>query len=85
MRRAKITAEQSQAIQNSKGQPVRLVDEAGKDTSVAIVRLELLQALAGEAADIAATYPAQETALESVWGDIPQLDEYTEQDGLPIN
>ena len=84
MEKAKITAEQSQAIQQSHGQPVLLVDDTGNDTHVAIVRVELLQTLAGNDFDIADTYPAQETALASVWGD-PQLDEYTDQDGSPIN
>lgn len=85
MERAKITAEQNKAVQNSKGRPVRLIDDAGNDTSVAIVRLELLQTLAGEDFDIADTYPAQETALASIWGNEPQLDEYTDQDGSPID
>jgi hypothetical protein len=85
MERAKITAEQTRAVQNSMGQPVRLVDDNGNDTSVAIVGLELLQTLAGDDIDISDTYPAQESALASVWGDESQLDEYTEQDGSPIS
>ena len=85
MERAKITDEQSKAVQKSNGQPVRLVDASGNDTSVAIVRLELLQTLTGDDTDIADTYPAQETALASVWGNEPQLDEYTDQDGSPID
>jgi hypothetical protein len=85
MERATITVEQTQAIQRSKGQPVRLVDASGNDTSVAIVRLDLLQALAGEEINIADTYPAQEAALASIWENEPELDEYTDQDGSPID
>jgi hypothetical protein len=85
MERAKITAEQSQAVQKSNGQPVRLVDETGNDMQVAIVRLELLQSLTGDDGDVADTYPAQETALASVWANVPELDEYTEQDGSPVD
>ncbi len=84
MEQAKITAEQAKAVQLSKGQPVYLVDDSGQEASVAIVRIELLQALAGDEFDIADTYAAQEKALASVWGDDPQLDEYTDQDGSPI-
>ena len=84
MDKAKITAEQSQAIKQSQGQPVRLIDDAGNDTEVAIVRVELLQALAGEEFNIADTYPAQDSALARLWDD-PQLDEYTNQDGSPVN
>ena len=70
-------------MQQSNGQPVILVDDSGKDMAVAIVRLELLQTLVGDDFDISDTYAAQETALASVWGD-PQLDEYTDQDGSPV-
>ncbi len=83
MDRPKITTEQSKAVQQSKGQPVHLVDETGNETSVVIVRMELLQTLVGDQFDIAETYPAQEKALASVWND-SQLDEYTDQDGSPI-
>lgn len=85
MEKAKITAEQSKAVQQSKGQPVRLIDDEGKDTPVAIVRVELLQTLTGDDGDISDSYPAQETALASVWRDNPQLDEYTDQDGSPVS
>jgi hypothetical protein len=85
MERAKITAEQSRAVEKSKGQPVRLVDEGGNDTSVAIVPIELLQALTGDEFSIAETYPAQEAALAAIWGNEPELDEYTDQDGSPID
>jgi len=78
MEKAKITDEQREALRHSKGQPVRLVDEAGNDVPVAIVRLELLQTIMGEEFDIADTYKAQEAALASVWGNEPQLDEYTD-------
>jgi hypothetical protein len=84
MEKAKITAEQSRAVQKSNGRPVHLVDDNGNDTQVAIVRLELLQTLAGDDYDIADSYPAQESALAAIWGNEPQLDEYTEQDGSPI-
>ena len=84
MNRAKITAEQSQAIQDSNGLPVSLVDEAGRDTSLAIVRVDLLKLLADDDFNIAETYAAQEAALSKVWSD-PQLDEYTDQDGTPID
>lgn len=36
-------------------------------------------------ADVADTYPAQESALASVWDKQPQLEEYTDQDGFPIH
>jgi hypothetical protein len=85
MERAKITAEQSRAVQQSKGQPVRLVDDSGRDTAVAIVRLDLLKSLAGDDFDIAETYPAQEAALASIWDNVPQLDEYTDEDGFAID
>jgi len=85
MERAKITAEQSRAFQKSKGQPVRLMDDSGNDTSLAIVRIELLQALIADDGKIVDTYPAQETALASIWSNELQLDEYTEQVGLPID
>jgi hypothetical protein len=85
MERAKITAEQSQAVQKSHGRPVRLVDEDGNDTLVAIVGMELLQALTGSDFNIADTYSAQETVLASIWGNEPDLDEYTDQDGSPID
>lgn len=84
MTRAKITAEQSQAIQESHGQPVYLVDESGRDASLAIVRVDLLKLLADDQFDIGETYAAQEAALSTVWND-PQLDEYTDQDGTPID
>jgi hypothetical protein len=84
MNRAKITAEQSQAIQDSNGLPVYLVDEAGRDASLAIVRVDLLKLLADDDFNIAETYSAQEAALSKVWSD-PQLDEYTDQDGTPIH
>ena len=85
MTHAKITTEQMQAIEQSQGQPVYLVDDSGQDASVAIVRIELLQTLAGDDFDIADTFAAQEKALASVWGEDPQLDEYTDQDGSPIS
>jgi hypothetical protein len=84
MNRAKITAEQSQAIQDSNGQPVYLVDESGRDASFAIVRVDLLKILADDDFNIAETYAAQEAALSKLWSD-PQLDEYTDQDGSPIH
>ena len=62
MTRAKITAEQSLAIQRSNGQPVYLIDDAGRDASLAIVRVDLLKMLAGDDFDIAETYAAQEAA-----------------------
>ncbi len=84
MEKARITDEQSRAIQHSKGEPVRLVDEAGNDMPVAIVRVELLHMVMGEDLNIADTYAAQETALASVWGNNPRLDEYTDKDGSPV-
>lgn len=83
MRSPKITAEQSQAVQRSHGRPVYLVDESGADASLAIVRVELLRTLLGDDFDITDTYQAQETALAAVWDD-PQLDEYTDNDGTPV-
>jgi hypothetical protein len=84
MNRAKITAEQSQAIQDSNGQPVYLVDDAGRDSSLAIVRVDLLKIVTDNEFNIAETYAAQEAALSKVWSD-PKLDEYTDQDGSPIH
>lgn len=84
MKQAKITAEQSQAVQESNGQPVYLVDESGRDASLAIVRVDLLKLLADGDFDIAETYEAQEEALSAVWND-PLLDEYTAADGNPID
>ncbi len=45
MTRAKITAEQTQAIRESNGQPVYLIDDSGQDASLAIVRVDLLKLL----------------------------------------
>jgi hypothetical protein len=84
MNRARITAEQSQAIRESNGQPVYLVDDSGQDASLAIVRVELLKILADDEFDIAETYAAQEAALSKMWND-PRLDEYTDEDGSPID
>lgn len=85
MNRAAITPEQTRAVQESHGQPVYLVDETGKDAAFAIVRVELLKALAGEDGfDIRETYEAQQAALATVW-DEPELDEYTDQDGSPVD
>jgi len=84
MEQAKITAEQTRAVLQSNGQPVYLVDDSGQDASVAIVRIELLKTLVGEEFDIADTYKDQEEVLAGVWGDDPQLDEYTDQDGSPV-
>lgn len=84
MNRARITAEQSQAIQESNGQPVYLVDDSGQDASLAIVRVDLLKLLADDEFNIAETYPAQEAALPKLWND-PRLDEYTDEDGSPID
>ena len=84
MNRARITAEQSQAIRESAGQPVYLVDDSGQDASLAIVPVDLLKLLASDEFDIAETYAAQEAALSEVWSD-PQRDEYTEEDGTPID
>jgi hypothetical protein len=84
MEQAKITAEQTRAVLQSNGQPVYLIDDSGQDASVAIVRIELLKTLVGEQFDIADTYKAQEEALAGVWGDDPQLDEYSDQDGSPV-
>jgi hypothetical protein len=84
MNRARITAEQSQAIRESNGQPVFLVDDSGQDASLAIVRVDLLKVLADDEFNIAETYAAQEAALSKVWND-PRLDEYTDEDGSPID
>jgi hypothetical protein len=84
MNRAKITAEQSQAIRESNGRPVYLVDELGQDASLAIVRVDLLRRLADHEFNIADTYEAQEAVLSKIWND-PQLDEYTDEDGAPID
>lgn len=84
MTRAKITAEQSLAIQESNGQPVYLVDDAGRDASLAIVPVDLLKMLTSDDFNIAETYAAQEAALSNVWSD-PLLDEYTAEDGAPID
>jgi hypothetical protein len=84
MTQAKITAEQSLAVQASNGQPVYLVDDAGRDASLAIVKIDLLRTLAGDDFNIADTYTAQEAALSRVWSD-PLLDEYTDEDGSPID
>ena len=84
MNQARITAEQSKAIRESSGRPVYLVDDSGNDTSVAIVPVELLKLIAFDEFDIAETYAAQEAALSNVWND-PRLDEYTDEDGSPID
>ncbi len=84
MNRAKITAEQSQAIRESNGQPVFLVDDFGQDASLAIVRVDLLKLLSDDEFSIEETYAAQEAALAKVWND-PRLDEYTDEDGSPID
>jgi len=84
MNRARITAEQSQAIRESNGQPVYLVDDSGQDASLAIVRVDLLKLFAEDEFNIAETYAAQEAALSKVWND-PRLDEYTDEDGSPID
>jgi len=84
MDQPKLTAEQNEAVVQSHGRPVYLVDESGKEASVALVRIELLQTLVGDAFDISDTYLAQEAALAGVWDD-PKLDEYSDQDGSPIN
>jgi hypothetical protein len=85
MTRATITNEQFQAVAASGGRPVYLVDETGKDAALAIVRVDLLEAFAENSGfDIRDTYPAQEAALASIWDD-PLLDEYTCQDGSPID
>jgi hypothetical protein len=82
--RARITAEQTQAIRESAGQPVYLVDDSGQDASLAIVPVDLLKLLLNNEFDIAETYAAQEAALSKVWND-PRLDEYTDKDGSPID
>lgn len=79
----KITPEQQQALNQSAGAPVYLVDATGVD-AVVMMRAELFKTISGEQFDIAETYPAQEQALAEVWAD-PQLDEYTDQDGSPVN
>ena len=84
MTRAKITAEQTQAIRESNGQPVYLVDDLGQDASLAIVRVDLLKLLADDEFNIGETYAAQEAALSKVWNDL-RLDEYTDEDGFPID
>ena len=84
MNRARITAEQSQAVQERIGQPVYLVDESGRDASLAIVNIDLLKLLADDEFNITETYAAQEAALSKVWND-PRLDEYTDEDGSPID
>ncbi len=84
MNRARITAEQSQAIRESAGQPVYLVDDSGQDASLVIVPVDLLKLIANDEFDIAETYAAQEAALLEVWND-PRLDEYTDKDGSPID
>ena len=81
MHRARITSEQSQAVQESHGQPVFLVNDAGQDASLAIVPVKLLNRLVDDQFDIAETYEAQETALSQVWDD-PRLDEYKCKDGI---
>jgi hypothetical protein len=84
MNRAQITAEQFQAIRESAGQPVYLVDDRGQDAALAIVPVHLIKLLANEEFNISETYAAQEAALSKVWND-PQLDEYTDEDGSPID
>lgn len=89
MVRARITPEQTQAVAESEGLPVYLVDESGRDADLAIVRADLLTRLlpggqSEDMFDIRETYAAQEQALATVWDD-PQLDEYTEEDGTPID
>jgi len=84
MHQARLTAEQSQAVRESHGQPVYLVDDSGQDASLAIVRVDLLKRLVDDQFDIAETYAAQEAALARVWND-PRLDEYTSEDGYPID
>lgn len=83
MHQARLTAEQSQAVRESHGQPVYLVDDAGQDASLAIVRVDLLRRLVDDQFDITETFEAQEAALAQVWND-PQLDKYTCEDGTPI-
>jgi hypothetical protein len=84
MHRARITTERSQAAQESHGRPVYLVDDSGQDALLAIVRVDLLKRLVDDQFDIAETYAAQEAALAEVWND-SQLDEYTCEDGSPID
>ena len=84
MHQARVTAEQTQAMRESNGQPVYLVDDSGQDASLAIVRVDLLKRLVDDQFNIAETYAAQEAALSEVWND-PKLDEYTCEDGTPID
>lgn len=85
MTQAKITAEQSEAVAASGGQPVYLVNDDGQDAALAIVGVDLLGKLSTrENFDIRETYAAQEAALSSIWNE-PELDEYSEEDGSPIN
>jgi hypothetical protein len=79
----KITPEQQQALNQSAGAPVYLVDATSGGT-VVMMRAELFRTISGEKFDIAETYPAQEQALADVWAD-PQLDQYTDQDDSPID
>jgi hypothetical protein len=89
MTQARITAEQTKAVEENHGRPVYLVDENGRDADLAIVRADLLKRIIPEGDleddfDIRETYPAQEQALASVWDD-PLLDEYTEEDGEQVD
>jgi hypothetical protein len=90
MTRAKITAEQSQAVAASQGEPVYLIDDTGRDAALAIVRVDLLKELLLKELtpdsdfDVSETYRAQEAALGPIWNK-PELDEYTDEDGSPID
>ncbi len=88
MKSVQLTAEQSKAVGESRGEPIYLVDESGRDVAFAIVPVDLLNRLTPPhgsegAFHISETYEAQEGVLASVWDD-SQLDEYTDQDGAPI-
>jgi hypothetical protein len=48
-----------------------------------IIQVMEIDASSGDASDISQTYAAQQEALASVWDDA-ELDQYTDQDGTPI-
>ncbi|WP_425397523.1 hypothetical protein [Aeoliella sp.] len=87
MTRATITTEQAAALVASGGGPVFLVDETGKEMQVAMVRVEFLRPLLGadiSEGDVSETYAAQQAAITPIWDD-PMLDEYTSDDGTPVD
>lgn len=79
----RVTSQQQKALDESAGAPVYLCDDSGRE-SVVLLDADRFRAMVGDAFDISETYPAQQQALSSVWS-APELDEYTSEDGSPID